>query len=84
MEVIDEGIYALVMQNIYSSKEAVITDAVLALLELKPGLKFEIAINLYKNNKVGLWKVAKTAWLGMEEFKDILSAQNIKIEIGGT
>ena len=60
MEVIDEGIYALVMQNIYSSKEAVITDAVLALLELRPGLKIEIAINLYKNNKVSLWKAAKT------------------------
>ena len=28
MEVIDEGINALVRQNIYSSKEAVITDAV--------------------------------------------------------
>jgi len=53
MEVIDEGIYALVRQNIYSSKEAVITDAVRALLELKLGLKIEIAINLYKNNKVG-------------------------------
>ena len=84
MEVIDEGINALVMQNIYRSKEAVIRDAVRALLELKPGLKIEIAINLYKNNKVSLWKAAETAGLGMEEFKDILSARNIKIEIGGT
>ena len=54
MEVIDEGINALVMQNVYSSKEAVITDAVRALLELKPGLKIEIAINLYKNKNVSL------------------------------
>ena len=84
MEVIDEGINALVRQNIYSSKEAVITDAVRALLELKPGLKIEIAINLYKNRKVSLWKAAETAGLGMEEFKEILSARNIKIEIGGT
>jgi len=84
MEVIDEGINALVRQNIYSSKEAVITDVVRALLELKPGLKIEIAINLYKNSKVSLWKAAETAGLRMEEFKDILSARNIKIEIGGT
>ncbi|MCD4842013.1 MAG: UPF0175 family protein [Methanosarcinales archaeon] len=84
MEVIDEGINALVRQKIYSSKEAVITDAVRALLELKPGLKIEIAINLYKNNKVSLWKAAETAGLGMEELKEILSARNIKIEIGGT
>jgi predicted HTH domain antitoxin len=84
MEVIDEGINALVRQNIYSSKEAVITDVVRALLELKPGLKIEITINLYKNSKVSLWKAAETAGLRMEEFKDILSARNIKIEIGGT
>jgi len=43
-----------------------------------------LQINLYKNNKLSLWKTAETAGLGMEEFKDILSAQNIKIEIGGT
>ena len=66
MEVINEEISALVQQNIYSSKEAAITDAVRALLELKPGLKIEIAINLYKNSKVSLWKVAETAGLGME------------------
>jgi len=79
MEVIDEGINALVRQKIYSSKETVITDAVRALLELKHGLKIEIAINLYENNKVSLWNAAKTAGLGMEVFKDILSARNIKI-----
>ncbi|KAF5419890.1 MAG: hypothetical protein C5S44_09905 [Candidatus Methanocomedens sp.] len=69
MEVIDEGIYALVRQNIYSSKEAVITDAVLALLELKPGLKIEIAINLYKNNKVSYGKRPKQPGLGWKSLK---------------
>lgn len=84
MEIVEDGINALVRQNIYSSKDAVITDAIRALLELKPNLKIEIAINLYKNKKISLWKAADTAGLEMEEFKEILSARNIKIEIDGT
>ena len=84
MVIVEDGINALVGQNIYNSKDAVITDAIRALLELKPNLKIEIAINLYKNKKISLWKAAETAGLVMEEFKEILSARNIKIEVDGT
>ena len=84
MEIVEDGINALVGQKIYNSKDAVIIDAIRALLELKPNLKIEIAINLYKNKKISLWKAAETAGLEMEEFKEILSARNIKIEIDGT
>jgi len=54
MEVVEEGINALIKQNIYHSKDDVITDAIRALLELKPNLKIEIAINLYRNRKCSL------------------------------
>ena len=82
MEITDNMINALIKQNIYSSKEAVITDAIRALLELKPNLKIEIAISLYKDQKVSLWKAAETAGFCMEEFKEILASRSIKIEIG--
>jgi len=84
MEIVEDGINALIRQNIYSSKDAVITDALRALLELRPNLKIEIAINLYNNNEISLWKAAETAGLELEEFKEILAARNIKIEIDGT
>ena len=84
MEIVEDGINALVGQKIYNSKDAVIIDAIRALLELKPNLKIEIAINLYKNKKISLWKAEEKAGLEMEEFKEILSARNIKIEIDGT
>ena len=74
-------INALINQNIYSSKEAVITDAIRALLELKPNLKIEIAISLYKDQKVSLWKAAETAGFCLEEFKEILASRGIMIEI---
>ena len=81
MEITDNMINALIKQNIYSSKEAVITDAIRALLELKPNLKIEIAISLYKDQKVSLWKAAETAGFCLEEFKEILASRGIMIEI---
>ncbi|TFH41804.1 MAG: hypothetical protein E4G94_07345 [ANME-2 cluster archaeon] len=63
MEIVEDGINALIRQNIYSSKDAVITDPLWALLELRPNLKIEIAINLYNNHEISLWKAAETAGL---------------------
>ncbi|NPV62180.1 MAG: UPF0175 family protein [Methanotrichaceae archaeon] len=51
---------------------------------MRPGLRIEIAIDLYKNEKVSLWKAAEIAGLCMEEFKDLLASRSIKIEVGGT
>jgi predicted HTH domain antitoxin len=51
---------------------------------MRPGLRIEIAVDLYRNEKVSLWKAAEIAGFCMEEFKDLLSARSIKIEIGGT
>ena len=81
MEVTNNMISALIDQNIYSSKEAVIKDAIRALLQLKPNLKIEIAIGLYKDQKVSLWKAAETAGFCLEEFKEILASRAIMIEI---
>jgi predicted HTH domain antitoxin len=81
MEITKDAINALIKQNIYNSKEAVITDAIRALLELKPNLKIEIAISLYKDQKISLWKAAETAGFCLEEFKEILASRGIMIEI---
>jgi len=51
---------------------------------MRPGLRIEIATDLYKNEKVSLWKAAEIAGLCMEEFKDLLASRSIKIEVGGT
>jgi hypothetical protein len=48
------------------------------------GPAIEIAVDLYRNKKVGLWKATEIAGLCMEEYKDLLCARSIKIEIGGT
>ena len=80
----NDEIDALVRSEIYNSREDIIRDALRALLSMRPGLRIEIAIDLYKNKKISLWKAAEIAGLTLEEFKDLLASRFIKIEIGGT
>jgi predicted HTH domain antitoxin len=74
----------LVRIRSYGSREAVISDAVRALLVLKPGLKMEVALDLYKNGEVSLWRAAEMAGLCLEEFKELLASRSIRIEVGAS
>lgn len=77
-------IEALMRMNIYRSREDVIADAIRVLLESKPQLKVEIAVDFYKNKEVSLWKAAGMAGMTLEEFKEILSSRGVRIEVGGS
>ena len=74
----------LVRIRSYGSREAVISDAVRALLVLKPGLKMEVALDFYKNGEVSLWRAAEMAGLCLEEFKELLASRSIRIEVGAS
>ena len=80
----DEEINSLIRTKSYASKDEVISDALRALLALKPGLKTEIAVDLYKTGKVSLWRGADIAGVSLEDFKELLATRSIKIEVGGT
>ncbi len=43
------------------SRDEVVSDAISALLTLKPRLKIDMAVNLYRNKKVSLWRAADIA-----------------------
>jgi len=83
MASVEEELNALLRTDIYRSKDDVISDAIRALLTLKPGLRIEIAVDLYRHGKVTLWKAADIAALSLEEFKKILASRSIKIEVDG-
>lgn len=74
---------ALLKSSVYGSREELLDDAFRALLELKPGLRTELAVELYRERKVTLWRAAEIAGVGLEEFKEILSSRNIEISVGG-
>lgn len=80
----EEAINSLIRTKSYASKDDVISDALRALLVLKPSLKTEIAVDLYKTGKVSLWKAADIAGMSLEEFKEFLASRSIKIEVGGS
>lgn len=81
MASVEDELNALVRADIYKSKDDVISDALRALLTLRPGLKVEIAIDLYRSGKVTLWKAADIASLSLEEFKGVLASRSIRIEV---
>lgn len=80
----EKEIDSLVRIRSYGSREEVISDAVRALLVLKPGLKMEVALDLYKNGEVSLWRAAEMAGLCLEEFKELLASRSIRIEVGAS
>lgn len=87
MASVEDKLDALVNAEVYKSRNEVISDAMSALFTLKPRLKIDMAIdmavNLYKNNKVSLWRAADIASLTLEQFKDVLASRSIRIEIEG-
>lgn len=80
----EEEINSLIRTKSYASKDEVISDALRALLILKPELKTEIAVDLYKTGRVSLWKAADIAGMSLEEFKELLTSRSIKIAVGGS
>jgi len=83
MASVEDKLDALVNAEVYKSRDEVISDAMSALLTLKPRLKIDMAINLYRNKKVSLWRASDIASLTLEQFKDVLASRSIRIEIEG-
>jgi predicted HTH domain antitoxin len=68
---VEKEIDSLVMIGYYETKAMVIADAVRALLEKKPELRQEIAVRLYRNGEIILWKASVIARTNLEEVKDV-------------
>ncbi len=79
-EVMIEEVNALVRSGIYSSKSDVARDAFRCLLEHKPELRTNAAIELYKEEKVSLGRAAEIAGTDFESFKNILADRGIKLK----
>lgn len=61
----------------YSSEEAVLEDAVRALLAKRPELRIEMAVRKYRDGDVSCNRAADIAGLAPAEFKDELSERGI-------
>ncbi len=71
----------MIRAGYYKNREVLLEDAFRTMLEVKPQLKLEIAVELYKSEKISLSRAAEIAGVSLEEFKDLLEIKGIKREI---
>lgn len=62
----------LVERGIYKDREALMKDAVRSLLRSKPGLRGQLAIELYRQGKVSLSRAAEIGGVDIECLKELL------------
>ncbi len=74
---VHEGIDVLVKSRHFGSKDELLDEAVRTLLEVKPALKTEIAVELYKKSTISLSRASEIAGVSTEGFKEILASRGI-------
>jgi predicted HTH domain antitoxin len=77
VDVLKEGINSLIRAGYYRDKEKVLDDAFRTMLEVRPALKIEIAVELYKEERISLSRAAEIAGTSTEGFKNILEHRGI-------
>jgi predicted HTH domain antitoxin len=78
VDVIKEGINSLIRAGYYTDKAKLLDEAFRTMLEVQPALKTEMAIELYKEEKISLSRAAEIAGMPTESFKNILGQRGIK------
>jgi predicted HTH domain antitoxin len=72
---------ALVRAGIFASQEQGVQEAVRVLLTVRPHLRIEMAIQLYREEQVTLGRAAEMAGLSRWEFRDLLVDRGIRVEV---
>lgn len=67
-----EKLDVFVAQGIYKDREALLEDALRALLRSKPELRARLAIELYRLEEVSLSRATEISGLDLENFKELL------------
>ena len=80
--IVKEGLEVLIPKY-FKGKDNFIEEAFRAILRSNPGLRVNVAIDLYLKEKISLAKAAELAGVTTIEFKDILAERGIKRVIEG-
>lgn len=80
-DIIREGIDSLIRAGYYENKEKLLDDAFRVMLEARPELKVEVAVELYKEEKISLSRAAEIAGTSLEGFKNILELKGVKRKV---
>lgn len=69
---------SLVSSGRFASKSDVVRTALRVLLERNPEYRIDVAVELFRRNKVSLGRGAEIARMNREEFKEVLEERGIK------
>jgi len=83
MPVQESELEALVKAGIFQSKTEVVNEALRLLFASRPELRFEAAIQLFKDGEVTLGRAAEIAGVTRWEFEDILASHDIQRIVEG-
>nr|QNO46309.1 hypothetical protein PABHDKJJ_00013 [Methanosarcinales archaeon ANME-2c ERB4] len=78
VNVITEGINSHIHAEYYESREKLSDGAFRATREVRPTLKTEMVVELYKTEKISLSRAAEIVGTPAERFKNILEPRGIK------
>ena len=72
----------LVAARLYPSQDAVIEDALRALLQEKPQLRIELAIYRYQTEDISLAKAANLAGVSFDRMKVLMLQRGLQLRLG--
>jgi predicted HTH domain antitoxin len=72
----------LVSAGLYEDEDAVVQDAIRALLSERPQLRLELAIHRYRNEEISLAKAAALAGVSWERMREILLSRGVQPRLG--
>ena len=75
-------IEALIKEKLFRNMEELEIAAFRSLLEMRPELKMESAIRLYREGDISFAKAAEICGISQEELKDIMARKGILREVG--
>ena len=78
IDVLKEGIDGLIRAGYYRNREALLEEAFRTMIEVKPSIRLEMAVVLYKSEKVSMSRAAEIAGTSIEGFKNFLESKGIR------
>jgi predicted HTH domain antitoxin len=78
---LEHGVRAAVRAGLFRNEKEALRDAVNTWFAVKPNLRMEVAIELFKEGAVTLDRAAEIAGLNRWAFHDLLRQRRVKVEI---
>jgi predicted HTH domain antitoxin len=72
-----DAVAVLIERGIYKDRDALVQDALRALLRSKPELRGQLAVALYQRGDVSLTRAAEISGLDIESCKELLSEAGV-------